>query len=83
MTQPCCKSCPALEGVTEAATYAQRLTCLPSIGDIIHQYKAHDNVWACHSNPTKVCQGLVNACVDENLEIPTTPTVGEQFGKWK
>lgn len=78
----CCGGCPARDGISDEATMAQNYGCLPSLGEIVVQYEVFGISWACHSKPTKVCNGLLNHLRKQGKPLPEVPTCGEVFGIW-
>lgn len=51
-----CNGCPFNH--TDESDKIQNYGCLPSGGQILNRYKTSDEVWMCHSNEDRICQGL-------------------------
>lgn len=64
-----CTSCPFNDGLTEAASNAQNLGCLPTPFDIIQMKRESGQNWACHDDETKVCAGLCHQAKEASLDL--------------
>jgi hypothetical protein len=68
-----CRGCP-FSG-TDEAEQIQNWGCLPSNSDIVEMYEKKEEVWMCHSNSDRICQGLKERIGDsfsaENKRIRT------------
>lgn len=53
---------------TESSEYAQNMGCLPTPFDIIEMRVMHGKTWACHSSPTKPCQGALKFMKSKGIE---------------
>lgn len=62
-----CKSCPF--NFSEESEYAQNTGCLPSAYDIINLKRETGHNWACHSNPLKMCKGLIEDVEERKLDL--------------
>lgn len=63
-------SCPG--AASHSSEYAQSLGCLPSLYDLVKMRTVHNKTWACHSDFTKPCLGVLRELKRRNL--PHKPT---------
>lgn len=63
-----CTACPFNIGHRDCDE-AYNLGCLPSPHEILELKRTTGNNWACHSDPTRICAGLVKHSKSENLNL--------------
>lgn len=64
-----CTACPFNDGVTEEATEAQNLGCLPSSWDIMEMKRKSGHNWACHDDESRICTGFCHRAKEEGLSV--------------
>jgi len=81
-----CKGCPFNDGITEEATDAQNLGCLPSAYDILKILSDSGKHWACHGHSDLTCGGLIQhfsqkaIIIDTNVELHTEAGIHSPLG---
>jgi len=64
-----CEGCPFNDGLTEQATMAQNLGCLPSNLDMIKHFDDKHESMSCHERQNKPCAGLSEVRKTKNNKI--------------
>ena len=62
-----CKSCP-IHPHTEEGELVDSYGCLPSYRNMLKWQQETGKVWACHSNPNKVCSGFVGVLNERGIK---------------
>jgi hypothetical protein len=62
-----CNGCPC--SYTEESEYAQNMGCLPDHNTLVERYLKGEGIWACHSDATKPCGGLIQILKNNNIKM--------------
>lgn len=73
-----CASCPFNIG-NPACDEAFNLGCLPSGYEVREMYEKQGKVWMCHSNESKVCEGLKE---DQGEALKTNGKTIQTYSSW-
>jgi hypothetical protein len=64
-----CDGCPFNDGITEEATHAQNLGCLPTPLEMVDAAKNRQVAISCHMVQHKPCKGLSESVSTEGMSV--------------